>query len=74
MHRDESEQPLFFNTEFYLKVVRARVETDSDGKGVFKDIGRVVETKKGTMLKLNTIPVGWDGWAYIMEPLEKKEE
>ena len=56
-----------------MKVVRARCDVDKDGKGVFKDIGRIVDTKKGPMLKLDVIPVNWDGFAWVMDPLPKKE-
>ncbi len=32
-------------------------------------IGSVIQTKSGKMsLKLETIPLGWDGWASLMEP------
>ena len=57
-----------------MKVVRARVDVDKEGKGIYRDIGRIVETKKhGPMLKLNVIPVGWDGWGHINEAEPKTE-
>lgn len=34
-------------------------------------IGSIIETRNGSMLKLDTIPLkegGWDGWAYINDP------
>jgi hypothetical protein len=32
-------------------------------------IGSVIQTKSGKMsLKLETIPLNWDGWASLMEP------
>jgi hypothetical protein len=34
-------------------------------------IGSVIQTKSGKMsLKLETIPLNWDGWASLMEPRE----
>jgi len=44
--------------------------TDKDGneKSRYVDMGVVMETKNGPMLKLEAIPVGWDGWAYLNEP------
>lgn len=49
--------------------------TDKDGneKNSYATLGKVIETKKGGfMLKLDTIPVTWDGWAYL-EPPKPKE-
>ena len=32
-------------------------------------MGSVIQTKNGRMtLKIESIPVGWDGWASLMEP------
>jgi hypothetical protein len=54
----------------YLEV-RAKTGEDKDGKAFYKTIGRVLTTQKGQMLKLDTMPMNWDGWAYISEPLPK---
>ena len=44
--------------------------TDNNGqeKSRYLNIGSVIETKNGLMLKLEAVPVGWDGWAYLNEP------
>lgn len=44
--------------------------TDNNGqeKSRYLNIGSVIETKNGLMLKLESVPVGWDGWAYLNEP------
>jgi len=55
------------------KEVRAKTGEDKDGKAYYKTIGRVLETKAGPMLKLDMVPLLWDGWAYISEPLDKDE-
>jgi hypothetical protein len=49
--------------------------TDKDGneKNRYVDMGVVMETKNGPMLKLEAVPVGWDGWAYLNEPKAKEE-
>lgn len=49
--------------------------TDKDGneKNRYVDMGVVMETKNGPMLKLEAIPVGWDGWAYLNEPKAREE-
>lgn len=47
--------------------------TDRDGneKSRYVTIGAVIETRNGPMLKLESVPVGWDGWAYLNEPKER---
>lgn len=47
--------------------------TDRDGneKNRYAKLGVVVESKNGPMLKLESIPLGWDGWAYLNEPKER---
>ena len=54
------------------KEVRAKTGEDKDGKPFYKTIGRVVDTAKGQSLKLDLIPLGWDGWAMLMDPLPKE--
>ena len=55
------------------KEVRAKTGEDRDGKPIWRTIGRVMETKNGPMLKLDTLPLQWDGWAYLSEPKPKDE-
>ena len=41
------------------------------------NIGSVLETKNGPMLKLDTIPLmdgGWSGWAYLNTPKPKEDQ
>ncbi len=40
-------------------------------KNRYLTIGAIISTKNGHMLKLETVPVGWDGWAYLNEPQAK---
>ena len=50
---------------------------DGVEKSRYQNIGSVIETKNGPMLKIDSIPLkegGWDGWAYINEPREKEEQ
>ena len=44
--------------------------TDKDGneKSRYTKVGVILETRNGLMLKCESIPVGWDGWAYVNEP------
>jgi len=43
---------------------------DSNGneKRRYLNIGAVIATQNGFSLKLEAVPVGWDGWAYLNEP------
>jgi len=49
--------------------------TDKSGneKNRYTKVGVVLDTKNGPMLKVEAIPVGWDGWAYLNEPKEREE-
>lgn len=53
------------------KEVRAKTGEDKEGKAIYRTIGRVLDTKNGPMLKLDSIPLQWDGWAYISDPKPK---
>lgn len=46
---------------------------DGQEKKRYAKLGVVFETKYGLMLKLEVVPVGWDGTAYINEPKERVE-
>lgn len=47
---------------------------DGKEKSRYVEMGVVMETKNGPMLKLESIPAaGWDGWAYLNEPKPKEE-
>ena len=56
----------------YLEV-RAKTGEDKEGKAIYRTIGRVLTTQKGQMLKLDSIPLQWDGWAYLNEPKPKED-
>jgi hypothetical protein len=36
--------------------------------------GVVMEGEKGLSIKMENIPVGWDGWAILSEPREKPQQ
>lgn len=56
--------------------IRAKIgeyEKDGETKAKYATIGAVLETKNGgKMMKLDTIPVDWQGFAYLNEPLPPK--
>lgn len=46
-------------------------------KNRYQNIGSIIETKNGPMLKIDVVPLkegGWDGWAYINEPRERDDQ
>ena len=52
---------------------------NKDGVEKFRytNIGSVLETKKGPMLKLDVIPLmdgSWNGWAYLNTPKTKDDD
>jgi hypothetical protein len=56
----------------YEVTVRAGTyQKDGQEKVRYQRIGSVIETKKGMMLKLDSVPLienGWAGWAYLFSP------
>ena len=44
--------------------------TDKNGqeKKRYQTIGAIIDTRNGPMIKLESVPLGWDGWAYMNEP------
>lgn len=52
--------------------IRAKTGEGKDGKAFYSRIGVIMETQKGLMAKFETVPVGWDGWAYLSEPKPKE--
>lgn len=51
--------------------------TDAQGqeKSRYLNIGVILTTKTGGFaLKLEAIPVGWDGWAYLNEPKQPEQK
>ena len=60
----------------YEVTVRAGTyQKDGQEKVRYQRIGSVIETKKGPMLKLDSIPLvegGWSGWSYLFTPKDDK--
>jgi hypothetical protein len=63
-----------------LKELLVITGTYKNSKGEQKNrytrIGSIIDTKNGDMLKIDVTPViegGWNGWAYINDPLPKDE-
>jgi hypothetical protein len=48
-------------------------DRDGNEKSRYVTIGAVIETSKGLSLKLEAVPVGWDGWAGLYEPKARDE-
>jgi len=52
--------------------VKAVTGTYKDNNGNEKQrtvkVGVIIEGRNGFMMKLEAIPVGWDGWAYLNAP------
>lgn len=56
------------------EVVATNGEYEKDGqtKKRYVNMGRVIEMKNGSLaLKIDSLPVNWDGWAYLNTPREK---
>jgi len=59
-----------------IKVASGKYKNKSgEEKTSYQRIGSIIETKKGPMIKIDSIPVvdgGWSGWAYIFEPRDQQ--
>lgn len=49
-------------------------DKDGNEKSRYQTIGAIIETKNGPAIKLESIPLGWDGWAFMNEPKAVKTE
>ena len=55
--------------KFDVTVITGKYKVrDGVEKNRYQTVGVVLETRNGLMLKLESIPIGWDGWAYLNEP------
>lgn len=59
----------------YEVSAKAGTYKDRDGneKNRYVRMGVVLETRNGLALKVEAVPTGWDGWAYLNEPREKQQ-
>jgi hypothetical protein len=58
--------------KFELRAKTGTYQKDGQEKVSYMTIGRILETKDGKlMLKMESLPMQWDGWAYMNEPLPK---
>jgi hypothetical protein len=51
--------------------------TNKEGveKNRYQTIGKIIQSEKGEMLKLDAVPImdgGWNGWAYLNDPKPKE--
>ena len=44
---------------------------EANGKAIYAKIGVVLEGDKGFSMKLNVLPLNWDGYAFFSEPEQR---
>lgn len=44
---------------------------EANGKAIYSKIGVVLEGDKGFSMRLNVIPLNWDGFAFFSEPEQR---
>lgn len=62
---------------YEVTVKAGTYQKDGQEKVRYQRIGSVIETKKGQMLKIDSVPLvegGWSGWAYLFEPREDDQK
>jgi hypothetical protein len=47
------------------------VNAQGETKKKYQKIGAIIDSKHGPMLKLDFVPLEWNGYAYINEPYDK---
>ena len=62
------------NYEIRAKVGTYKDKQTGEEKASYKTIGRTIETKNGPMIKLDVVPLNWDGWGYLSEPQERQQK
>ena len=60
-------------TKKYDAVATIRYTHNGEEKKRFHNMGAVFESEKGMSLKLESIPVGFDGWVTFYTPKPKEE-
>ena len=58
------------SVEYDVVVTRTDPKTD---KKYYTNIGRVMKNDKGLFMKLDSVPIGWDGWASFYVPKPKED-
>ena len=56
---------------YEVTVKAGTYQKDGQEKVRYQRIGSIIETKKGLMLKLDSVPLvdgGWTGWSYLFSP------
>jgi hypothetical protein len=49
------------------------VNAQGETKKKYMKIGAIIDSKHGPMLKLDLVPLEWNGYAYINEPYDKEK-
>lgn len=57
----------------YDVVVGQKYKSGNEEKTRWVNIGVILQNDKGFSLKLESIPVNWDGWASLFEPKDDKK-
>ena len=59
-----------------VKVITGKyVNAEGKEKNRYRQIGSIIETRNGPMLKIDVVPLvegGWNGWAYLNDPEEEQ--
>jgi hypothetical protein len=55
-------------------VTRKYVGKDGAEKKQYINIGSMFEGDKGPSIKIESVPVGWDGWASLYEPKQAEKQ
>lgn len=54
--------------------VVATIREEGKDKPRYINMGSVIQTDKGLCMKLESVPVGWNGWANFYEPKPRQDK
>lgn len=57
-----------------IVVTRKYQDKQGNEKKQYINIGSMFEGEKGPSIKIESIPVGWDGWAALYEPKQQEKQ
>lgn len=60
--------------QYDVIAVTGTYQKGNEEKKRWTKLGVVLQGKNGLSLKLETIPLGWDGWATLAEPRQKSDD
>jgi hypothetical protein len=56
---------------YNIRAKTGEYEQQGEKKAKWSTLGVILESKGRKFIKMEVVPVGWDGWAELMEPTDR---